>query len=109
MTSEDSLKQLRELKTQVTDTLSGMAEQLADSRVMSFDALLGIARTTGKAELLSKAFAKCEEMPDSPEKAEAMLLLLDEIETRLGVLSAAQSANPSAQRDETGTESTSVE
>lgn len=87
MTVEESLNELRGLKGEVLDNLTNMADQLASTDDMGFDALLAIAKTTGKVELLHKAFAQLQKMPDSPDKAESMLDLLDEIELRLAVLS----------------------
>jgi hypothetical protein len=86
MTTGESIQSLHGLRGQVLDNLGNMADQLANTSDMGFDALLAIARTTGKPELLSKAFELVQKMPDSSEKAESMLDLLDEIEVRLAVL-----------------------
>lgn len=97
---EETVQLLQSLKEQALDSLIGVADQLADDDQMSIDALLAIARTTGRVKLLSKALEKCRQMPDSPDKADLLLELLNEIESQLAI-----TATPEPDQQETNVES----
>ena len=86
MDTKRNLETLNGLRGQVLDSLTGMTDQLVGDDSMGFDALIAIARSTGRSEFLVKAYEQCQKMPDSPDKANALLDLLDEIEVHMAVL-----------------------
>jgi hypothetical protein len=84
--NDNSLNQLQTLRTNVLDSLSGMADQLADDDLVGFDALIAIARTTGRPEMLIKAYQKAQKLPQDRNTADAMLQILEEIEVMIAGL-----------------------
>jgi hypothetical protein len=79
----DNTKKLEELRTKIIDDLGAMSDELAGNDAVSVDALVSIARTTGRPELLEKAVVRAEAIEDGPERADALLDLLDEVDAQL--------------------------
>jgi|GEM_PF-3885798 len=86
MQNDEALTKLEDLRKRILSDVSGMADQLADSDTVDYDALLSIARTTGRSEFLDKALARCEQMEDADEKMQSLLDLLDTVDVQIGLM-----------------------
>ena len=85
MTPQESVDKLEAIREQILNNLTGMTDQLVDDNNLGFDALVAIARATGKVDMLEKALKKCEAIEDPLDKTNALLELLNEVEVRLAV------------------------
>lgn len=83
MALTDEHARLEALRANILDSLSSMADLLADSDDVSLEALMAIARSTGNVQILEKVLQKTQSLEDSSDKADALLGLLDEVELRL--------------------------
>lgn len=95
----DRNAKLQQIRDKIINDLGGMSDQLAGSDGVSIEALIAIARSTNKPELLDKAVEKAEAIEDASERADALLDLLDEIE--------AQISEPTSENQETSLEDSS--
>lgn len=100
MSPEDKAKKLQELRTKVVDELASMSDQLATNDALGYEALIAIARNTGRTELLEKAIEKAHSIEDSAERADVLLELLSEIEGQISDLQAPQEQQPENLKEE---------
>jgi len=86
MQNDETLTKLKDLRQRILSDVTGMADQLADSDAVDYDALISLARTTGRSEFLEKALARCEQMEDADEKMQSLLDLLDAVDVQIGLM-----------------------
>lgn len=75
--------ELEQLRVQVLQTIGSMTDILAEDENIDYSTLLTLARTSGKAALLSTAYQKILKIEDAHDKSEALMELLDAVETEL--------------------------
>lgn len=71
---------LQTLRNNVLQELTGLTDYLATDDQTSYDLLIVLARNTGNALLLEKAFTKIQAIEDPKLKSDALVELLDEVE-----------------------------
>jgi len=77
---DEQFSKLQDVRTRILNDLVELSGELADTDSLDVESMIALAQATGKLEVYNKALDKVESISDASEKADALLVLLGNVE-----------------------------